>query len=282
MLWPLQDIIPFGAEHSTLDGVVKRAAERLHLALSPTPCPNRLFYPQRSIFLRQTGHPRCVPHAGTQIERPENRFPSPSSRIGKKPAITSRRTTSAAQPRFQPGREIRPIRLPLRLADSPKTRSAPRGMPTIFSATITRGKCKRRALQCVPWLTAAASIVVKIGALSFPGMVEKSWRPSGRAPVFAAIQMDGQDEETKIIAGASSGILTAGHAHIDFESAVKDWPADLQGKKTGRRGTHAWEVLEQHAYSQWDILEFTRNPKHVCSPEFPAGYWPKTPAPSRQ
>jgi hypothetical protein len=28
----------------------------------------------------------------------------------------------------------------------------------------------------------------------------------------------------------------------------------------------------------WDILEFTRDPKHV-SPEFPSGYWPKTQAP---
>jgi hypothetical protein len=30
--------------------------------------------------------------------------------------------------------------------------------------------------------------------------------------------------------------------------------------------------------AQWDILEFSRNPRHV-SPEFPAGYWPKGDAP---
>jgi len=30
--------------------------------------------------------------------------------------------------------------------------------------------------------------------------------------------------------------------------------------------------------AQWDILEFIRNPKHV-SPEFPDGYWPKSPKP---
>ena len=28
----------------------------------------------------------------------------------------------------------------------------------------------------------------------------------------------------------------------------------------------------------WDILGFSRDPKHV-SPEFPSGYWPKTPMP---
>jgi hypothetical protein len=30
--------------------------------------------------------------------------------------------------------------------------------------------------------------------------------------------------------------------------------------------------------AQWDILEFSRNPKHV-SPEFPEGYWPHGDAP---
>jgi hypothetical protein len=30
--------------------------------------------------------------------------------------------------------------------------------------------------------------------------------------------------------------------------------------------------------AQWDILEFSRNPKHV-SPSFPDGYWPEGDAP---
>ena len=33
--------------------------------------------------------------------------------------------------------------------------------------------------------------------------------------------------------------------------------------------------------AQWDILEFSRNPKHV-SPNFPDGYWPKTPMPPNE
>ena len=73
-------------------------------------------------------------------------------------------------------------------------------------------------------------------------------------------------------------LLSGGHAHIDFESAVKDWPPDLQGKKPEGAAHTPWEVLEHMRLAQWDILEFTRDPKHV-SPEFPAGYWPKTPAP---
>ena len=37
-------------------------------------------------------------------------------------------------------------------------------------------------------------------------------------------------------------------------------------------------LLEHLRLAQWDILEFSRNPKHV-SPPWPAGYWPKGAAP---
>ena len=37
-------------------------------------------------------------------------------------------------------------------------------------------------------------------------------------------------------------------------------------------------LLEHLRIAQWDILEFSRNPKHV-SPKWPEGYWPKTEAP---
>jgi hypothetical protein len=38
-------------------------------------------------------------------------------------------------------------------------------------------------------------------------------------------------------------------------------------------------LLEHMRLAQWDILEFARNAKHE-SPEWPEGYWPKTPAPA--
>jgi hypothetical protein len=37
-------------------------------------------------------------------------------------------------------------------------------------------------------------------------------------------------------------------------------------------------LIEHLRLAQWDILEFSRDPKHV-SPPFPGGYWPKTPVP---
>ena len=73
-------------------------------------------------------------------------------------------------------------------------------------------------------------------------------------------------------------LLNGGHAHVDFAGAVKDWPTDLQGKKPEGAAHSPWEVLEHMRIAQRDILEFTRNPKHV-SPEFPAGYWPSSQAP---
>jgi len=37
-------------------------------------------------------------------------------------------------------------------------------------------------------------------------------------------------------------------------------------------------LLEHLRLAQWDILEFSRNARHV-SPEWPKGYWPETEAP---
>jgi len=73
-------------------------------------------------------------------------------------------------------------------------------------------------------------------------------------------------------------LLRGGGAHLDFETALKDFPAALRGRKPRGAAHTAWEILEHLRIAQWDILEFSRNPKHV-SPEFPAGYWPATPRP---
>ena len=73
-------------------------------------------------------------------------------------------------------------------------------------------------------------------------------------------------------------LLGGGGAHVDFDSAVAGWPAQLRGKKPKGLPHTAWQLLEHMRIAQWDILEFTRNPKHV-SPEWPAGYWPATDVP---
>jgi len=73
-------------------------------------------------------------------------------------------------------------------------------------------------------------------------------------------------------------VLGAGQAHVDFEAAVKNVPVALRGKRPKGAGHSPWEILEHMRIAQWDILEFSRDSKHV-SPQWPGGYWPKTQAP---
>lgn len=73
-------------------------------------------------------------------------------------------------------------------------------------------------------------------------------------------------------------LLDAGHAHVPFETAVKNVPVALRGKRPKGAGHSLWEILEHMRIAQWDILEFSRDSKHV-SPEWLGGYWPKTQAP---
>ncbi len=73
-------------------------------------------------------------------------------------------------------------------------------------------------------------------------------------------------------------LLRGEHAHVSFESAVRDFPMHLAGTKLEGIPYTAWQLLEHLRISQWDILEFSRDAKHV-SPEWPAGYWPHAASP---
>jgi uncharacterized damage-inducible protein DinB len=73
-------------------------------------------------------------------------------------------------------------------------------------------------------------------------------------------------------------LLRGGHAHADLDSALADFPPQLRGKKPKGAEHTAWQLLEHIRIAQRDILEFSRNAKHV-SPKWPEGYWPETEAP---
>jgi hypothetical protein len=73
-------------------------------------------------------------------------------------------------------------------------------------------------------------------------------------------------------------LLSGGHAHLDWKSAFAGIPPKLRGVRPIELPYSIWELLEHMRIAQWDILEFSRDPKHV-SPEWPSGYWPKVPAP---
>ena len=73
-------------------------------------------------------------------------------------------------------------------------------------------------------------------------------------------------------------LLAGGSAHAKFGDVVKGLPPKLRGVKPPNFPHTAWMLLEHLRLAQWDILEFSRNPKHV-SPPWPSGYWPKTEVP---
>jgi hypothetical protein len=73
-------------------------------------------------------------------------------------------------------------------------------------------------------------------------------------------------------------LLKGGGAHANFEAAISDLPVPLRGKRPKGAEHSPWEILEHMRLAQWDILEFSRDPKHT-SPEWPTGYWPRTQAP---
>jgi hypothetical protein len=74
-------------------------------------------------------------------------------------------------------------------------------------------------------------------------------------------------------------LLKGGGAHVHFMDALDDFPSGKYGTFANALPHTGWQLLEHTRLAQWDILEFSRNPKHV-SPAFPAGYWPKTPIPA--
>jgi hypothetical protein len=73
-------------------------------------------------------------------------------------------------------------------------------------------------------------------------------------------------------------LLNAGNAHVTMADAFADFPAEKRGAYANGLKHTAWQLLEHIRIAQWDILEFSRNPKHL-SPDFPEGYWPQTPGP---
>jgi hypothetical protein len=76
-------------------------------------------------------------------------------------------------------------------------------------------------------------------------------------------------------------VLKGGGAHISFDDAMRNWPVQLAGAKVAKFPHSAWMLLEHMRLAQWDILEFSRNSKHV-SPPWPAGYWPASEVPPNE
>jgi len=68
-------------------------------------------------------------------------------------------------------------------------------------------------------------------------------------------------------------VLRGEGAHITFDDFVADFPVTRCGERVAGLPYTAWQVLEHIRIALWDILEFSRDAKHV-SPKWPEGYWP--------
>ena len=68
-------------------------------------------------------------------------------------------------------------------------------------------------------------------------------------------------------------LLSGRGAHLDWQASFKGITAKLRGVRPAGLPYSLWELLEHLRIAQWDILEFSRDAKHV-SPEWPRGYWP--------
>ena|ERR1700688_587516 len=87
-----------------------------------------------------------------------------------------------------------------------------------------------------------------------------------------------RDDSDRVLRRQLIELLSGGSAHAKFEDVIKGIPAEMRGKKAAGLPHSLWMLLEHLRIGQWDILEFSRNAKHV-SPEWPKAYWPDTDAP---
>jgi hypothetical protein len=111
------------------------------------------------------------------------------------------------------------------------------------------------------------------GAAARPGAGRES---SGK--LKTRFEKGGDAVKEKLLREHLVNLLSGHGAHVDWKASFSGVSPDLRGVRPSELPYSLWELLEHMRIAQWDILEFSRDAKHV-SPEWPAGHWPSTPAP---
>ena len=75
-------------------------------------------------------------------------------------------------------------------------------------------------------------------------------------------------------------ILDWEEAHVGFDKAIADLPADKRGARATGFEHSVWELLEHMRIAQEDVLDFCVNPTYVHGLKWPDNYWPTQPAPA--
>lgn len=68
-------------------------------------------------------------------------------------------------------------------------------------------------------------------------------------------------------------LLRGGNAHMRLQEAVADFPMGDINKRPANVPYTFWHLLEHIRITQWDILDFIRNPDYVPR-RWPEDYWP--------
>lgn len=68
-------------------------------------------------------------------------------------------------------------------------------------------------------------------------------------------------------------LLERGNAHMSFEQAVADYPIESINTPFPNGTYSAWQLVEHLRITQWDILDFIRNPQYQ-ERAWPDDYWP--------
>jgi hypothetical protein len=74
-------------------------------------------------------------------------------------------------------------------------------------------------------------------------------------------------------------VLRGGAAHVDFLSALKDFPAEHYGTTPQNAAHSAWELLEHIRIALHDLYEFSTSDKYE-EKKWPEGYWPEAAKPA--
>ena len=80
--------------------------------------------------------------------------------------------------------------------------------------------------------------------------------------------------EHRIIIDELVKLLKGGSAHLPFQEAVNDLPAEIQGIKPENMPYSIWQLVEHIRIAQWDMLQFCIDENHQ-SPKWPDEYWVK-------
>src|SRR6185437_3606348 len=88
------------------------------------------------------------------------------------------------------------------------------------------------------------------------------------------------EKHTKTIVKELEEAMTRGNAHSSFEYAVKDIPHELLDKVPDGLPYSIWQLVEHIRITQWDILDFFRNPRYKKM-SWPDDYWPREKGPAQ-